>query len=98
MRTLTAGAQMFYSIIAIEDQALKDRLVNTCDHQPFIVSAPHLLLFVADYQRWMDMFAAAGYRRTPSSWASGRARRIAVFAEIQRISRESGRLAAILLK
>ncbi len=60
MRAPTAGAQMLYSIIEIEDQALKDRLVDTCDHQPFIAVAPYLLLFVADYQRWMDLFDAAG--------------------------------------
>lgn len=60
MRAPTAGAQMLYSIIEIEDQALKDQLVDTCDHQPFIATAPYLLLFVADYQRWMDLFEAAG--------------------------------------
>lgn len=60
MRAPTAGAQMLYTIIEIEDQAKKDRLVDTCDHQPFIATAPYLLLFLADYQRWMDLFDAAG--------------------------------------
>jgi len=60
MRAPTAGAQMFYTIIEIEDQAKKERLVATCDHQPFIATAPYLLLFLADYQRWVDLFAAAG--------------------------------------
>ena len=59
MRAPTAGAMMLYSIIEIEDQAMKDRLVDTCDHQPFIATAPYLLLFLADYQRWMDLFSAA---------------------------------------
>ena len=60
MRAPTAGAMMLYSIIEIEDQAKKDRLVTTCDHQPFIATAPYLLLFLADYQRWMDLYDAAG--------------------------------------
>ena len=58
LRAPTAGAMMLYSIIEIEDQALKDQLVDTCDHQPFIAAAPYLLLFVADYQRWMDLYTA----------------------------------------
>jgi nitroreductase len=60
MRAPTAGAMMLYAIIEVEDQALKDRLAETCDHQPFIAQAPYLLLFVADYQRWMDLYAAGG--------------------------------------
>lgn len=59
MRAPTAGNLMLYSIIEIEDQALKDRLAVTCDDQPFIARAPWVLLFVADYQKWMDLFAAA---------------------------------------
>jgi FMN reductase (NADPH)/FMN reductase [NAD(P)H] len=60
MRAPTAGAMMLYSIIEVQQQALKDELAETCDHQPFIASAPYVLLFVADYQRWMDLYAAAG--------------------------------------
>ena len=60
LRAPTAGAMMLYTIIEVEDQALKDRLAETCDHQPFIATAPYLLLYVADYQRWMDLYAAAG--------------------------------------
>lgn len=52
----TAGNMMLYSIIEIEDQGLKDRLAVTCDDQPFIARAPYVLLFAADYQRWMDLF------------------------------------------
>ena len=47
---------MLYSIIEIEDQALKDRLAKTCDNQPFIAKAPLVLVFLADYQRWQDYF------------------------------------------
>lgn len=60
MRSPTAGAMMLYTIIEVQDQALKDRLAETCDHQPFIATAPYLLLFLADYQRWMDLYDAAG--------------------------------------
>lgn len=60
MRAPTAGNMMLYSIIEIEDQTIKDRLAETCDHQPFIARAPYLLLFVADYQRWFDYFTVCG--------------------------------------
>ena len=60
MRSPTAGNMMLYTIIEVEDQKLKDRLAVSCDNQPFIASAPYLLLFVADYQRWMDLFRYSG--------------------------------------
>jgi FMN reductase (NADPH)/FMN reductase [NAD(P)H] len=60
MRAPTAGNLMLYSIIEIEDQALKDRLAITCDNQPFIAKAPFLLLFAADYQRMYDQFVMSG--------------------------------------
>jgi FMN reductase (NADPH)/FMN reductase [NAD(P)H] len=60
MRAATAGAMMLYSIIEIEDQALKDKLAISCDHQPFIAKAPLVLLFLADYQRWFDLYVASG--------------------------------------
>jgi len=59
-RAPTAGNMMLYSIVEVEDQALKDRLAETCDHQPFIAKAPYLLLFLADYQRWFDFFIHSG--------------------------------------
>jgi FMN reductase (NADPH)/FMN reductase [NAD(P)H] len=60
MRAPTAGNMMLYSIIQVEDQALKDQLAITCDHQPFIAKAPYVLLFVADYQRWYDAYCTGG--------------------------------------
>jgi len=60
MRAPTAGNMMLYSIIEIQDQAMKDTLVRTCDNQPFIATAPMVLLFVADYQRWYDYFILSG--------------------------------------
>lgn len=60
MRAPTAGNMMLYTIIEVEDQKLKDRLAETCDHQPFIAKAPFVLLFLADYQRWFDLYQASG--------------------------------------
>ena len=56
MRSPTAGNMMLYSIIEVADQSIKDTLVKSCDNQPFIAKAPLVLLFVADYQRWVDYF------------------------------------------
>lgn len=56
MRAPTAGNMMLYSIIDITDQSIKNTLVKTCDNQPFIAKAPLVLVFVADYQRWIDYY------------------------------------------
>ena len=56
----TAGNMMMYSIIEIENQSIKDELVKTCDNQPMIGKAPFLLLFLADFQRWMDYIKVSG--------------------------------------
>jgi nitroreductase len=62
-RAPTAGNMMLYSIIQIDDQALKDRLAETCDHQPFIAKSPFVLIFAADYQRWYDYFTVCEAQR-----------------------------------
>jgi len=59
MRAPTAGNLMLYSIVEVKDQAAKDTLARTCDNQPFIANAPLVLLFLADYQRWIDYFAVS---------------------------------------
>ncbi|MFX1603159.1 MAG: nitroreductase family protein [Promethearchaeota archaeon] len=59
-RAPTAGAMMHYSIIEVTEQKVKDRLVETCDNQPFIAKAPFVLLFLADMQRWYDFFQHSG--------------------------------------
>ena len=59
-RAPTAGNLMLYSIIEIEDQQIKDKLAVSCDHQPFIATAPWVLLFLADCQRWFDYFKHCG--------------------------------------
>ena len=56
MRAPTAGNLMLYTILDITDQAIKEKLSVTCDHQPFIARAPMVLIFLADYQRIYDYF------------------------------------------
>ena len=53
----TAGSMTLYTILDITDPALKTRLSETCDHQPFIATAPLGLIFCADYHRWFSLFA-----------------------------------------
>lgn len=60
MRAPTAGNMMLYSILEITDQEIKNTLSETCDHQPFIAKAPWVLIFLADYQRWVDYFKFSG--------------------------------------
>ena len=56
----TAGNQQLYTILDITDQTIKDRLVETCDHQPFIAEAKMVLIFCADCRKWYDAFRTAG--------------------------------------
>ena len=56
----TAGNQQLYTILDITDQALKEKLVVTCDNQPFIATAQMVLIFCADCRKWYDAFIAAG--------------------------------------
>ena len=52
----TGGGMMLYSIVNVSNQELKEKLAVTCDNQPFIAKAPLVLIFLADYQRWYDVF------------------------------------------
>lgn len=54
----TAGNQQLYTILDITDQTLKDRLVETCDHQPMIAKAKMVLVFCADCKKWYDAYVA----------------------------------------
>ena len=56
----TAGNQQLYSLVAIRDQALKERLAVLCDNQPFIAKAKLVLIFLADLSRWQDAYTAEG--------------------------------------
>ena len=59
-RAPTAGNQQLYTIIDVTDQAVKEALVPLCDNQPFIASAPLVLIFLADCLKWYDAFKGAG--------------------------------------
>ena len=61
----TAGNQQLYTILDITDPALKARLAETCDHQPFIAAAPMALIFCADPLKWVDAYADAGCEPRP---------------------------------
>lgn len=60
MRAPTAGNMMMYSMIIVSDQDIKQRLSETCDHQPFIAKAPLVIVFLADLQRWFDFYLDSG--------------------------------------
>lgn len=55
----TAGNMQLYTILDITNQKLKEKLSETCDHQPFIAQAKMVLVFCADYQKWYDGFTYA---------------------------------------
>lgn len=56
----TAGNQQLYTILNITDEELKRSLSESCDHQPFIATAPLVLIFCADCLKWYDAFKEAG--------------------------------------
>ena len=58
MEAPTAGNQQLYTILDITDQNLKEKLSETCDHQPFIARAHMVLIFCADCQKWYDAYEA----------------------------------------
>ena len=51
---------MLYTILEVTQKADKEKLVETCDNQPFIAKAPLVLIFLADMQRWQDYYAHSG--------------------------------------
>mgnify|MGYP006285615687 CR=1 FL=1 len=56
LRAPTAGNMMLYTVIDVRSRKTKERLAVSCDNQPWIATAPMVLIFCADYQRWMDFF------------------------------------------
>lgn len=55
----TAGNMALYTILDITDPEIKQKLSVSCDNQPFIATAPMVLIFCADYRRWYDVFRTA---------------------------------------
>lgn len=60
MQAPTAGNQMLYTILQITDQNLKERLAETCDHQPFIAKAPLVLVFLAVFSAGTTLCICGG--------------------------------------
>ena len=60
MQAPSAGCQQLYTILDITDQELKEKLAESCDHQPFIAKAPMVLVFCADCKKWYDAYLEAG--------------------------------------
>ena len=56
----TAGNQQMYTVIDVTDQAKKEMLAESCDHQPFIAKAQMVLVFCADMLKWHDAFRLGG--------------------------------------
>ena len=52
----SAGNMALYTILDITDPERKQKLSVSCDNQPFIATAPMVLIFCADYRRWYDVF------------------------------------------
>lgn len=56
----TAGNQQLYTIIHVTDPQLKAKLAESCDNQPFIATAPLVLVFCADCRKWYHSFLEYG--------------------------------------
>lgn len=48
----TAGNMMMYAMIDVTDPQIKEKLSESCDHQPFIKTAPMVVVFCADNHRF----------------------------------------------
>jgi len=56
----TPGNQQLYTILDITDPAIREKLVASCDDQPFIAEAKLVLVFCADCLKWYNAFLTAG--------------------------------------
>ena len=52
----SAGNMTLWTIINVTDSEKKLALSKSCDNQPFIATAPLVLVFCADYRRWFEVF------------------------------------------
>ena len=65
MQAPTAGNQQMYTILDVTDADLKRQLSVSCDSQPFIATAPLVLIFCADPLKWVDAYRAVGCSPRP---------------------------------
>jgi len=61
MRAPTAGNQMLYSIIKVENKDTLEKLSHSCDEQPFIKNASFALIFLVDFQKLYDYFGESNF-------------------------------------
>ncbi|MEG0239636.1 nitroreductase family protein [Anaerorhabdus sp.] len=59
----SAGNMQMYTIINITDPQLKEKLSVTCDNQPFIKDASHILVFCNDMSKWERAFNLYGAKQ-----------------------------------
>lgn len=59
----SAGNMQMYTILNITDKELKERLSVTCDNQPFIKDASHILIFCNDMSKWDRAFTLFGAKQ-----------------------------------
>ena len=52
----SAGNMTLWTIINVTDPEKKLALSKSCDNQPFIATAPLVLVCCADYRRWFEVF------------------------------------------
>lgn len=60
LRAPSAGNMLYYSVIEVKDQQVKDQLAQSCDNQPMIAKAPLVWVFLADTQKWVNYFKEGG--------------------------------------
>lgn len=60
LRAPSGSNMMHYSIIQITDKNLQMKIQKNCKNQPYISKAPLMLIFCADYQRYIDYYEAGG--------------------------------------
>ncbi len=60
LRSPSAGNMMFYSVIDVQDQSIKEQLAVLCDNQPMIGTAPLVWVFLADVRKWENYYHQSG--------------------------------------
>jgi len=61
LRVPTAGNQMLYSIIKVENIDALEKLSHSCDEQPFIKKASFALVFLVDYQKLYNYLGESNF-------------------------------------
>lgn len=60
LQASSAGNQILYTILDIDDPSIKHELSIICDNQPFIEKAKLVLIFLADCRKWFNAYKYAG--------------------------------------